>query len=173
MEYQFRKAKIEEADEIWKILEGAIQRRKEDGSDQWQDGYPNLSVVQRDINNQNGFVLVGGDETILGYAAVLINDEPEYANIKGKWLTNEDFIVMHRVAVSDKHIGKGLAQKMLKSMEEYAISNHIYSIKADTNFDNAGMLKIFEKMEYIYCGEVTFRGTPRKAFEKVLPKENN
>lgn len=77
---------------------------------------------------------------------------------------------MHRVAISDQYIGKGLAQIMLKYMEEYALSNNIYSIKADTNFDNAGMLKIFEKMGYSYCGEVTFRGTPRRAFEKVLTK---
>lgn len=170
MEYTFRKAKAEEQNEIWKILEGAILRRKKDGSDQWQDGYPNPSVVENDIKKGNGFVLLDTQENILGYAAILINDEPEYANIKGKWLTNEDFIVMHRVAISDQYIGKGLAQTMLKYMEEYALSNTIYSIKADTNFDNAGMLKIFEKMGYTYCGEVTFRGTPRKAFEKVLKK---
>lgn len=168
MEYTFRKAKTEEQTEIWKILENAIQRRKEEGSNQWQDGYPNPSVVQNDINKGNGFVLVNEDKTIVGYAAVLINDEPEYANIKGKWLTNDDFIVMHRVAISEQYLGQGLAQKMLKHMEEYALSNNIHSIKADTNFDNIGMLKIFEKNGYVYCGEVTFRGTPRKAFEKTL-----
>jgi len=170
MEYTFRKAKTEEQNEIWKILEDAILRRKKDGSDQWQDGYPNPSVVENDIEKGNGFVLLDEQENILGYAAILINYEPEYANIKGKWITNEDFIVMHRVAISDQYIGKGLAQIMLKYMEEYALSNNIYSIKADTNFDNAGMLKIFEKMGYSYCGEVTFRGTPRRAFEKVLTK---
>lgn len=170
MEYTFRKAKTEEQTEIWKILEDAILRRKKDGSDQWQDGYPNPSVVENDIKKGNGFVLLDKEENILGYAAILINYEPEYANIKGKWLTNEDFVVMHRVAISDQYIGKGLAQTMLKYMEEYALSNNLYSIKADTNFDNTGMLKIFEKMGYVYCGEVTFRGTPRKAFEKVLIK---
>ncbi len=170
MQYTFRKAKTEEHQEIWAILESAIQRRKEEGSNQWQDGYPNPNVVQKDISNGNGFVLVNQDETIVGYAAVLINDEPEYANIQGKWLTNDDFIVMHRVAISDKYLGQGLAQKMLQYMEEYAISNSIFSIKADTNFDNIGMLKIFEKQGYVYCGEVTFRGTPRKAFEKTLHK---
>jgi hypothetical protein len=32
------------------------------------------------------------------------------------------------------------------------------------------MLKIFERMNFSYCGEVYFRGSPRKAFEKVLRK---
>jgi hypothetical protein len=29
---------------------------------------------------------------------------------------------------------------------------------------------IFEKLEYGYCGEVHFRGSARKAYEKVLIK---
>ena len=90
------------------------------------------------------------------------------AAINGHWLTNGDFVVYHRVAISEKHLGRGLAQAMLKGIEEFALSNNIKSLKADTNFDNAGMLKIFDKLGYVYCGEVTFRGTPRKAFEKVL-----
>ncbi|MFT4092143.1 MAG: hypothetical protein QM640_00795 [Niabella sp.] len=40
----------------------------------------------------------------------------------------------------------------------------------DTNFDNAPMLHILNKLGYIYCGEVFFRGAARKAFEKVLEK---
>lgn len=169
MEYIFRKARLEERSDIWDILEAAIQRRKEDGSDQWQDGYPNPTVIRNDIAKGVGYVLVNGDE-ILGYCAVLINDEPEYANIRGEWLTNGDFVVMHRVAISEKHLGKGLAQKMFDQIEAYALENNIYSIKGDTNFDNAAMIRIFEKAGYRYCGEVTFRGTPRKAFEKVLNK---
>ncbi len=165
--YQFRKAAISDLNPIWELLQLAIQRRKEDGSTQWQDGYPNPEVIEQDIKKEAGFVLTVGD-TILGYCAVLIDDEPEYARIQGSWLTNESFVVFHRLAVSEKHLGKGLAQLILKKIEDYALENNIYSIKADTNFDNAAMLKIFEKTAYSYCGEVYFRGSPRKAFEKVI-----
>ncbi|MES2853021.1 MAG: GNAT family N-acetyltransferase [Bacteroidota bacterium] len=154
---------------MWEILQQAIQRRKEDGSNQWQDGYPNPEVIQKDIEKGKGFVLVDG-ETIIGYSAVLINDEPAYEKIEGKWLTNGDFVVLHRVAISEKYLGKGLAKMILKYIEEFAISNNIYSIKADTNFDNIAMMKIFESSGYTYCGEVYFRGSPRKAYEKVLAK---
>jgi RimJ/RimL family protein N-acetyltransferase len=167
MELLFRKAVIADIDAIWEILQQAIARRRADGSNQWQDGYPNPAVVRKDIDNGSGFVLTDSN-VVVGYCAILINDEPEYANIKGKWLTNGDFVVYHRVAISENHLGKGLAQEMLRSIEQYALDNHINSLKADTNFDNAGMLRIFEKMGYVYCGEVTFRGSPRKAFEKVL-----
>ena len=167
MDYQFRPAKISEAFEIWQILKDAIQRRKEDGSNQWQDGYPNMDVVKNDIERKIGFVLTQNDN-IIGYTAIIINNEPDYINIEGKWLTNQDFMVYHRVAISKKFLAKGMAKKMMKLIEEYALSKNIYSLKADTNHDNIPMLKIFEKMGYSFCGTVHIRQSPRKAYEKVL-----
>ena len=167
MEYSFRQAQQVDAPQIWEILARAIQRRKEDGSNQWQDGYPNPAIVDGDIEKGQGYVLVDGN-TIAGYCAIWINNEPAYAKLNGKWLTEGDFVVYHRVVVAESHLGKGLAQKMLLYIEDFARQHMIRSVKADTNFDNAGMLNIFRKLGYTYCGEVVFRGTPRKAFEKVL-----
>jgi GNAT superfamily N-acetyltransferase len=171
MIYHFRQAIPSEIPQIWAILQQAIARRKEDGSNQWQDGYPNPDMIQNDIEKNAGFVLTEGD-TILGYSALFINDEPEYAKILGKWLTNDDFVVFHRVAISESHLGKGLATKILGFIEEFAVTNNIYSVKADTNFDNFAMIAIFEKLGYSYCGEVHFRGSPRKAYEKIVLKTN-
>ncbi|MBG6111911.1 RimJ/RimL family protein N-acetyltransferase [Flavobacterium sp. CG_9.10] len=170
MTYQFRKAIPSELPQIWAILQQAIARRKQDGSNQWQDGYPNPEVIQNDIDKNAGFVLIEGD-TIIGYSALLINDEPAYKKIEGKWLTNDDFVVVHRIAISEHHLGKGLATKLVRFIEEFALSNNIFSIKADTNFDNFAMMKVLEKLGYTYCGEVYFRGSSRKAYEKVITKE--
>jgi len=169
MNYSFRKATSSEIPEIWDILQQAILRRKADGSEQWQDGYPNPEVVKKDVDSGQGYVLSDNDN-IIGYTAILINNEPEYAKIKGEWLSNDDFVVFHRVALSENYLGKGLAQKIFEYIEDFALSNNIYSVKADTNFDNLAMLKIFEKAGYTYCGKVYFRGGERKAFEKVLTK---
>ncbi|NIG56538.1 GNAT family N-acetyltransferase [Chitinophaga sp. Cy-1792] len=169
MELTFRIATTHDIPAIWAILQQAILRRKADGSNQWQDGYPNEEVVQSDVAKGIGFVLTKGD-TIAGYTAVIINDEPAYAGIEGKWLTNGDFIVVHRVAIAEEFIGQGLAKALMNAVEDYARSKEIYSVKADTNFDNPGMIKTFEKLGYQYCGEVYFRGSARKAYEKVLSK---
>jgi hypothetical protein len=59
---------------------------------------------------------------------------------------------------------------MMGCIEDFAIHNNIYSVKADTNFDNMAMMKVFEKMGYTFCGHVYFRGSQRKAYEKVLDK---
>ncbi len=167
MDYNFRKAKPEDRIRIWEIIQQAILRRKNDGSRQWQDGYPNEDVIKNDIEKGIGYVLTEGN-TIAGYTAILFNDEPAYHELKGKWLTNDDFVVVHRLAISDDFAGKGLAQRIMLFTEGIGKENNIFSVKVDTNFDNIPMLKIFEKLGYTYCGEVTFRGGIRKAFEKKL-----
>ena len=167
MNYNFRKATLEDVPQIWIILQQAIARRKKDGSQQWQDGYPNENSIKEDIEKGVGYVLTAG-ETIAGYTAILVNDEPAYEDLEGQWLTNSDFVVVHRLAVSDDYIGKGLAQKMMHCTEDIALGQNIHSVKVDTNFDNIPMLKIFEKLGYTYCGEVMLRGGIRKAFEKEL-----
>ena len=167
MDFKFRKATATDLDKIWTILEDAIQRRKEDGSNQWQDGYPNKDVLKKDLTKNAGHVLIL-DNIIVGYCSILINDEPEYANIDGKWLTQGNFIVYHRVAIAKNYIGKGLSKILLQHIEDFAKKNNIFSIKADTNFDNNAMKYLFKKLDYTYCGLVTFRGSPREAYEKVL-----
>jgi RimJ/RimL family protein N-acetyltransferase len=40
------------------------------------------------------------------------------------------------------------SKKMFEFIETFAINNKIYSIKADTNFDNVAMMKILDKLGY-------------------------
>ena len=163
----FRKSTAEDSDKIWEILQQAILRRKNDGSKQWQNGYPNPETVKSDIEREVGFVLTE-NENVVAYSAIILNDEPAYENIEGKWLTNGDFYVVHRVAVSDEVAGKGYATEIFKRIEEFSKSENVFSIKVDTNFDNAAMLHILKKLDYVYCGKVQLMGGERLAFEKVL-----
>lgn len=164
---ELRKAQPADLPLIWEILQQAIERRQLDGSRQWQDGYPNENSIRTDMQNGNAYVLVDGDETV-AYAAIIFGKEPAYEAIEGDWLTHGDYMVVHRVAVSDRAKGKGVATRLFVLMEGLCRQKNVYSIKVDTNFDNQPMLSILHKLGYTYCGEVTFRNSPRKAFEKVL-----
>lgn len=164
---ELRRATFTDADRIWEILSQAIQRRKMEGSEQWQDGYPNPAIIKKDIENGWGHILLI-DDVLIGYGALIANYEPAYDGIEGKWLTNEAFLVIHRVAITEKLIGTGIATKFFIEAETVAKEQNIFSIKVDTNFDNAPMLHILNKLGYVYCGEVYFRGSARKAFEKML-----
>lgn len=167
MATSFRHAQEQDIPIIWQILQDAILRRKKDGSQQWQDGYPNLESVKNDIAKNHGFVLENEVE-IIGYVALIINDEPAYKNIEGKWLSNDDFVVFHRIAVAQKFVGHGFSKVILSEIERFAREKGILSVRADTNFDNLAMLSLFKSCQYQYCGEVLMRNSPRKAFEKIL-----
>ncbi|WP_374458806.1 N-acetyltransferase family protein [Chryseobacterium taeanense] len=166
-EIKMRQAETEDRDIIWNILQQAIERRRKDGSTQWQEGYPNLNTVETDIENGFGYVMTVDGE-IAVYAALILNDEPAYDNIDGAWLSNGEFVVVHRVAVDEKFAGQGMVKKLFDHIEEFTRSHGIRSVKVDTNFDNVAMLKILESKEYTYCGEVFLAGGMRKAFEKII-----
>jgi hypothetical protein len=48
----------------------------------------------------------------VGYTAT-INDEPGFPAKEGKWLTDYDFVVIHRVAIPKKYLGKGFAKMII------------------------------------------------------------
>ena len=163
----FRKAEIEDTENIWKIIQEAIERRRIEGSRQWQDGYPDLESIKLDIQNKVGFVYVQG-KIIIGYAAIIFEIEPAYESIEGSWESSGSYAVVHRVAVSNDFVGKGIASQLFLKVENFVKSKNIFTIKVDTNFDNIPMLKIFERLNYKYRGLVFFRGSARQAFEKIL-----
>jgi GNAT superfamily N-acetyltransferase len=165
-----RKAAFSELPIIWGILQQAIEQRKQDGSEQWQNGYPNEQTALDDITNGHAYVLIDNNE-IIAYAAIIFGVEPAYNDIKGKWLTTDgDYATVHRVAVSDAVKGRGVATQLFRLIEALCIEQSVYSIKVDTNFDNVPMLKILDKLSYTYCGEIFFSGAPRKAYEKLISK---
>jgi GNAT superfamily N-acetyltransferase len=164
-----RKATFSELPVIWGILQQAIDQRKQDGSEQWQNGYPNEQTVYDDITNGYAYVLIDNN-VIIAYAAIIFGVEPAYNDIKGRWLTNDDYVAVHRVATSNAVKGKGVATQLFKMIEDLCTEQKVYSIKVDTNFDNIPMLKILDKLSYSYCGEIFFSGAPRKAYEKMLSR---
>ena len=162
-----RKAEFSEANDIWLILQQAIEQRRKDGSGQWQNGYPNEQVIQDDITKGYAYVLVDS-EVIIAYAAIIFEREPAYDYIDGKWLTNGDYVVIHRVATADAAKGKGAATKIFELLEVLCLEKKIFSIKVDTIFDNFRMMKLLDKLQYTYCGQIFFANSWCRAYEKVL-----
>ncbi|MCT2563719.1 GNAT family N-acetyltransferase [Chryseobacterium herbae] len=166
-ETKLRKAEIEDRNAIWAIIQQSIERRKQDGSTQWQNGYPNMGTVESDIAKGFGYVMTVDGE-IAVYAALILNDEPAYSTIEGAWLSDGEFVVVHRVAVDGKFAGQGMVKKLFDHIEDFTKSQEIQSIKVDTNYDNIAMLKILESKGYSYCGEVLLADGMRKAYEKII-----
>jgi len=167
-QYTIKQASLTDADAIWNLLQDGILKRKEEGSNQWQDGYPNLDVVLNDIHNQYGIIVLNESNKIVGYIAMIDEIEPAYEVLEGKWLSHQPYVVFHRLIVDLQNPIKGFATWFLSALETLVINKGISSIKVDTNFDNLAMLRVFDKLGYTYCGKVYFRGSERLAFEKLL-----
>lgn len=164
---QLTKAQTENIDDIWLILQDAIEQRKIDGSQQWQNGYPNLKTIKHDIENNCGYVIINKGE-ILAYAAIIIGEEKAYNSIQGKWYSDEKYLVVHRVATLQKLKRKGIGTTVFQLIEDFAKEHDIWSIRVDTMHDNIPMLKILRNLEYLFCGVIYYESSPRLAFEKLL-----
>ncbi|EOU1743055.1 GNAT family N-acetyltransferase [Clostridium perfringens] len=166
---EFRQANISDLDQIVEIIELSKKYLKETKVDQWQDGYPAKEDLRRDIESGNSYVLTNKDE-IVATTVISLDGESTYNLIfNGEWITNEDYIVMHRVAVHDKYKGKGIFKELIKEAESLALNKGISSIKIDTHRDNISMQRAVVKNDFKRCGIIYLGdGSERIAFEKVL-----
>ena len=129
----------------------------------------NDEVINNDINNGESYVMLDGDD-IVATTVISFAKEKSYENIlDGKWITNGDYGVIHRIAVDNTHKGKGLSHKIIKYAEEVCKQNNIHSIKVDTHEDNILMQSLLKKNGFEYCGIVYLEdGGKRVAFEKTF-----
>lgn len=166
---EFRQANISDLDQIVEIIELSKKYLKETKVDQWQDGYPAKEDLRRDIESGNSYVLTNKDE-IVATTVISLDSESTYNSIfNGEWITNEEYIVMHRVAVHDRYKGKGIFKELIKEAENLALNKGIFSIKIDTHRDNISMQKAVLKNDFKKCGIIYLEdGSERIAFEKVM-----
>ncbi|MDM0458383.1 GNAT family N-acetyltransferase [Clostridium perfringens] len=166
---EFRQAKISDLDQIVEIIELSKKYLKETKVDQWQNGYPAKEDLRRDIESGNSYVLTNKDE-IVATTVISLDGESTYNSIfNGEWITNTEYIVMHRVAVHDKYKGKGIFKELIKEAESLALNKGISSIKIDTHRDNISMQRAVVKNDFKKCGIIYLEeGSERIAFEKVL-----
>ena len=96
-------------------------------------------------------------------AAITISDqEPEYANVG--WDITETAIVTHRLAVSEKYRGMGIAAALLTQAEREAVNRGINTLRIDTNTSNQATQRLFPKLGYKFAGEIGLGFRPNLRF---------
>jgi len=164
-----RKATFEDIPAMMEIFYQSQASLKALGVDQWQNNYPNIDVVRKDVENATAYVLTI-DDRVIATATIIFNHEPTYDRIfEGEWLSQCEFVVVHRVAVDSSYKMMGVASYILKEVEKIATKANIPSIKIDTHKDNFPMRKTIEKNGFTYCGRIILLdGNSRVAYEKLL-----
>lgn len=163
----FRVAQAADREQIWEIILQAKAQMCREKKRQWDETYPAFEHITQDINQGYGHVLCDADR-VIAYGAVVFDGEPTYRTIQGAWLSDEPYVVVHRLAVADEMKHRGIATVFMHEVEKLSVARGVRSFKVDTNFDNIGMQKIFERLGFTYCGEISYQGGSRRAFEKRL-----
>lgn len=151
----------------YQIIEEGRRFQKEQGFVQWTDDYPNIDTVHSDIAANIGYVLKT-DNNIAGYMCIDFSGEPAYANIEGAWRSAQPYAVVHRMAFSRAFRGTGLANTAFALVEALCRDKNIPYIRVDTDPANKRMQHILTKNGFSHCGSITFQGSEKLAYDKLL-----
>ena len=158
---RIRRAKNEDLNEVMQLLGRVVPLMRESGNLQWGDDYPNVDVLESDV--ENGFLWVALiDERIAGVAAITTDQYPEYADVG--WDVTEPAIVVHRLAVDPDFRGRGVAAALMNQAEVVAKEKGIQVMRVDTNTQNQATQKLFPKLGYRCAGEIGLRFRPGMRF---------
>ena len=172
----FRPAKEADIGDILRIVGDARASLKKHGVDQWQGPYPDEKAFLFDMDRGECFLLLHGEE-IAGFFTLSTREEKCYEEITdGKWTADLPYCVLHRAAVAAGYRGSGMAEYMMKCVEEQARRFGRRSIRVDTHRKNKAMQRLLRESGYRYRGNVRVvvepgHDTARQAFEKLLKKE--
>jgi len=166
---EFRKTVEADINDIMNIIKQAQEYFKEQGIDQWQNNYPNVDTIRNDILKGHSYVLLK-DTNIVATAAVSFNGEKTYDSIyEGKWISNNEYAVIHRIAVDNTYKGLGLSSQIIKNAEELCLNKGVHSIKVDTHEENISMQNLLKKNKFQYCGVIYLEDKSKRiAFEKLF-----
>ena len=163
----FRKLTLAHLDEAVKIIEEAKQQMLRERKCQWSEAYPTSEHIEADIRGGCAYGLFR-EGHLVAYGAVMFDGEPAYAALQGRWLTEQPYVVLHRLAVVGSERGRHIGMRFVQEVEALSRSKGVCSFKADTNYDNERMQRLFEKQGFVYCGEISYPQGQRMAYEKVL-----
>lgn len=135
------------------------QMRLAGNPNQWDQHYPSLEILKKDIINKNSYVILDHTD-IIAVFTFIIGDDPTYAFIEnGNWLNSRTYGTIHRIASSGKR--KGIFAYCLS----FCLSK-ISNIRIDTHACNYKMQHLLQMNGFQKCGQIyTQDGSPRIAYQ--------
>lgn len=163
---KIRKAGLSDLDEIIEIYKNVIITMEKNNIHQWDEIYPNSSILKEDILNDEMYV--GVVDSII-VSAVVLNSEfdEEYKNGRCQY-NNKNFGIVHRLCVNPLYQNKKIGNKTMLMIEELLRNKGVESIRLDAFSENPYALKMYKKLGYKKVGEVTWRKGLFYLFQKKI-----
>lgn len=166
-----RKTRIEELDAVMSIYDiGRAYMRANGNMEQWDNGHPKRELITEDIKSGLSYIVADEDDSPIAVFAFIPGEDITYKKIyNGAWLNNEDYWVIHRIAVAQQK------RNIAKFVYDWC-SDKCTNIRIDTHRDNIPMQNSLKKNGFEYCGIIYLEsGAERLAFQKIIHStgENN
>lgn len=142
-----------QVNEILALTRACGEHLRDNGIDQWDENYPDRESLVKDIETRTLFAYHEG-ESVIGIVVLNEHQDEEYGEMS--WSTSEDDrnLVVHRLAVSPEHQGKGIARKLMDFAEDYARDQGFDAIRLDTFSQNPRNQRFYVNRGYTELGLV-------------------
>jgi ribosomal protein S18 acetylase RimI-like enzyme len=153
------------------LLSECISDLRRRGIYQWDDVYPNLDTVAKDVADRTLYVALQADRCL---GAVCLSEEQDEAYQEVNWVGHEPVLVIHRLCVAPAHQGRGIASRLMDFAEAFAEEKGYASIRLDAYTGNERAVELYERRGYTVVGQVFFprRELPFYCMEKIVRDKN-
>lgn len=149
-----RKAQLSDLENIWKLRLETSKLLKQRGIDQWQYHLPDLKTLEDDIKLSE-FYIYEIDNQLVGMIAIKAGIEETYLKIyDGDWSVDQAYLTIHRLAISNKYLGKNIAKELIMFAHQLAKEKNINYIRIDTHEDNRFAINLFKSLGYLLKGYI-------------------
>lgn len=163
-----RKVELYQLPKALEIYKSCVALHKKEGFNQWDENYPSLKTIERDVSKN---WLFGGflNDELTALIAITRDEPQEYKAIQ--WNISSNYVIIHRLGVHENYLRKGIAKQLMIFAEKHSKKEGFLAIKLDTFSLNKGALNFYNKIGYSKVGYVKF---PKRTdsnytcFEKIL-----
>lgn len=142
-----RKIKLEELEQVMKIIEDGRTFLKEQGINQWQHGEPSRETIINDINEGISYVFEKSGE--IAATAMLSSFDEDYERYPTLWTANSSYLAIHRIATASDLRHQGIAREIMEAIYLLAKSQNINFLRIDTHLNNKIMRKFLSRFGFI------------------------
>lgn len=149
-----RKANKNHLEQIMNVVHDAQENLNAAGIDQWKNGYPDRLNILSDIE-QNSLYEIMFEKQIAGIIAIQYTPEPNYKTLSGgKWLGNDNYATIHRLAIDSSFAHQGLGRMALTSALSLIRERQITSVRVDTHRKNRRVQHLVTELDFKYRGVI-------------------
>jgi len=166
MNIEYRKANMNDLNEICELVNDAIKAMTEQNIMQWDEMYPTKEDFYNDIAEKELYIGTINNEIVVIY---VLNQEcdDEYKN--GKWRgKSSQFYVLHRLCVKSNCQNRGIAKRTLLHIEQELKLLGTETIRLDVFSENPYALKLYSNLGYSKVGEADWRKGRFYLMEKYI-----